>query len=127
MTFKSVEDIEAWQRGMNLAEKIYEVTSNRVFEKDWALRDQIRRAVVSIPSNLAEGFERESDAEFRRFILISKGSCGELRTQLELAGRIGYLSNDETTDLTRECLELSSMLSGLSKYLQRSIHHAKQQ
>ena len=123
MTFKSYEDIEAWQRGISLAELIYRITSEGKFGKDWSLRDRVRRAAVSIPSNLAEGFERESDAEFRRFVLISKGSCGELRAQLMLTGRIGYLPSEETADLTKECSELFSMLSGLSKYLRRSINN----
>ena len=125
MTFKSFEEIEAWQKGVTLAETIYKVTSKPPFDKDWSLRDQMRRATVSIPSNLAEGYERDSDAEFNRFVLIAKGSCGELRTQLTLAGRIGYLSSDEAIQLIKECAELSSMLSGLSKYLIRSIHNSR--
>jgi len=125
VTFKSFEEIEAWQKGVTLAETIYKVTSKPPFDKDWSLRDQMRRATVSIPSNLAEGYERDSDAEFNRFVLIAKGSCGELRTQLTLAGRIGYLSSDEAIQLIKECAELSSMLSGLSKYLIRSIHNSR--
>ena len=125
MTFKSFEEIEAWQKGVALAETIYKVTTKPPFDKDWSLRDQMRRAVVSISSNLAEGYERDSDAEFNRFVLIAKGSCGELRTQSILAGRIGYLSSEEATQLIKECGELSSMLSGLSKYLIRSIHSSR--
>jgi four helix bundle protein len=121
MTFKRVEEIDAWQRGMKLAEVLYAITSGKSFEKDWGLRDQMRRAAVSIPSNIAEGFERVAEGDFNRFVLIAKGSCGELRTQILLSGRIGYLNEDESTSLSSECLEISAMLGGLSKYLVQSL------
>jgi four helix bundle protein len=92
MMFKKIEDIEAWKRGCRLAVEIYKETNSDPFSKDWGLRDQIRRSVVSIPSNIAEGFERESSAEFKRFLLIAKGSCGELRTQLYIAQALEYIT-----------------------------------
>lgn len=125
MTFKRIEEIEAWTRGMNLAEEVYRATSSHAFEKDWGLRDHIRRAAVSIPSNVAEGFERNSEAEFNRFVLIAKGSCGELRMQLLLAGRIGYLSVEGCTKLTQECVAISSMLAGLSRHLTARLKGSK--
>ena len=117
MNNKRIEDIEAWKRGCRLAVDIYKITAVGSFEKDWSLRDQIRRASVSIPSNIAEGFERNSNAEFKRFIHIAKGSCGELRTQLYIAEGIGYINKETVNPILQECLEISSMLSGLSKYL----------
>jgi len=125
MTFRRIEEIEAWQRSMALAENIYKVTTSTRFDKDWGLRDQIRRAAVSIPSNIAEGFERNSEADFNRFILIYKGSCGELRTQLMLANRIEYISKEEADILVRECIEISSMLAGLSKFIVSGLQKAR--
>jgi len=84
MGFKRLEDIDAWKRGCRLAVEIYKITAIGKFEKDWGLRDQIRRASVSVLSNIAEGFERDTDAEFSRFASIAKGSCGELRTHTKL-------------------------------------------
>jgi len=71
--FKHLEDIEVWKRGSRLAVDIYKMSLEGLLSKAWGLRDQIRRAAVSIPSNVAEGFERESDVEFKRFLLIAKG------------------------------------------------------
>jgi len=82
MTFKKLEDIDAWKRGCRLAVEIYKLTMEEPIAKDWGLRDQLRRSAVSVPSNIAEGYERNSNREFRRFLFIAKGSCGELRTQL---------------------------------------------
>ena len=116
--FRSFEDIEAWKRGCRLAVKIYEISQEGTLAKDFGLRDQIRRAAVSIPSNIAEGFERESKAEFKRYLLIAKGSCGELRTQLFIAKAINAIEKQRCDELINECTEISSMLSGL-------IHHLK--
>ena len=102
---------------MELAERLYQLTSTSKFENDWGLRDRIRRAAVSIPSNIAEGFERSTDADFNRFVLIAKGSSGELRTQILLASRIDYFPKEVTDVLVKECIEISSMLAGLSKFI----------
>jgi four helix bundle protein len=118
--FKRIEDIEVWQKGCQLAVDLYRLTELNQFSRDWSLRDQIRRAAVSIPANIAEGYERESDAEFNRFAIIAKGSCGELRTHVYIAHQIGYLSEDDFRNLTEKCIEISLMLKGLSKYLRKS-------
>jgi four helix bundle protein len=117
--FKRIEDIEVWKRGCRLAVNIYKVTNQKPFEKDWSLKDQIRKAVISIPSNIAEGFERESFAEFKRFLLIAKGSCGELRTQLFITQALGYINKSDVEGLIAECVEISSMISGLIKHLKK--------
>jgi len=85
--------------------------------RDYGLRDQIQRAAVSVPSNIAEGMERNGRAEYRNFIGIAKGSAGELRTQLLILQELGYLSDEETTDMHREAVEISKMLNGLLRFL----------
>ncbi|PSQ92571.1 MAG: four helix bundle protein, partial [Bacteroidetes bacterium SW_4_67_19] len=81
-TFHRFEDIESWQKARRLARRIYELTGNGDFARDFGLRDQIRRAAVSIMSNIAEGFERGSRREFARFLDIAKASAGEVRSPL---------------------------------------------
>ena len=120
--FKSVEEIDAWKRGCRLAVHIYEITQTSQFDKDWGLRDQLRRSAVSISSNIAEGFERGGTTEFNRFIRIGKGSCGELRTQIYIAQAIGYVEKAIAQQIVTELKEISSMLSGLSKYLKENQH-----
>src|SRR3989344_622995 len=100
-SFKSIEEIKVWQESMNLVSKIY-----RISTLDYVLRDQMRRASISIPSNIAEGFERKSQNEFRRFLYIAKGSCGELRTQLILAKNLKFLSNEKYDILYDICLKI---------------------
>jgi len=82
------EDLTAWQMAMDLAERVYEISDRPPFARDFALADQVHRAAISVPSNIAEGFERGSRAEFHRFLTIAKASCAELRTQIMLAKRI---------------------------------------
>ncbi len=83
------EDIKAWQKARELVKNIYQATSVGKFARDFVLRDQIRRAAVSIMSNIAEGFEREGNKEFLQFLSLAKGSCGEVRAQLYVAIRSG--------------------------------------
>ncbi len=85
MKFNRFEEIEVWQLSRKLVKDIYKITTEPAFSKDFGLKDQIRRCAVSIPSNIAEGYERKSNVEFIRFLYISKGSAGELRTQLYIA------------------------------------------
>ena len=115
---KRFEDIEAWQRARELTRKIYQITSVGEFAHDFGLRDQIRRAAVSIMSNIAEGFERRGDKEFVRFVSIAKGSCGELRCQLYIALDQGYLEKGQFESISQDAVEVGRMLSGLMKYLE---------
>ena len=114
------EDIEAWKRARELASAIYQVTGDGPFARDFGLRDQIRRAAVSVLSNIAEGFERGSDKEFRRFLVIAKGSAGEVRTQLYVALDAGLISQQSFDDLADRAREISRLLSGFMKYLNGS-------
>ncbi len=82
---KQFEDIESWKKARRLTKEIYDATSAGKFVRDFGLKDQIRRAAVSILSNIAEGFERGGDKEFLQFLAVAKGSCGELRAQLYVA------------------------------------------
>ena len=112
------EDLAVYQKAMTLTESIYKATSDGPFSKDWGLRDQLRRAAVSILSNIAEGYERNSTPEYRRFLLIAKGSSGEVRAQLGLARNLGYLSHEKADSLIESCIEVTRMLGGLVKKIQ---------
>ena len=114
---KRFEDLIVWQKSMSLPEEIYRVTKMGAFAKDWGLRDQVRRAAVSVPSNIAEGYERQTTQEYIRYLTIAKGSVGELRTQLALADRIGHLTPIEASDLVEKCQEIRRMLEGLKRRL----------
>ena len=115
------EDLIVWQKSMSLAEEIYKVTKRGEFAKDWGLRDQIRKAVVSIPSNIAEGYGRYRAADFKRFLTIANGSAYEVRSQVQLAGRLGYLGSLETEMIVKDCEEVSRMLVGLRKRVERQV------
>jgi len=119
-TFQKFEDIEAWQRARKLTREIYTVSNENPFSKDFGLRDQIRKASVSIMSNIAEGFERDGTKEFIQFLSIAKGSSGELRSQLYVALDQGYLKEEMFDRLLVTALETSRMISGLISYLRKS-------
>ncbi|MGQ0667876.1 MAG: four helix bundle protein [Nitrospiraceae bacterium] len=111
------EDIKAWQTARDLVSAVYRVSGKGKFEKDFGLRDQIRRASVSVMSNVAEGFERCSDKEFHRFLYIAKGSAGEVRSHLFVALDLGYVTTDEFHDLRARAEEVAKALSGFISYL----------
>ena len=100
---------------MNL--KIYKLSNKGTFAKDFGLRDQIRRSAVSVPSNISEGFERNANNQFIYFLVIAKGSCGECRTQLNLAFRLGYIDKKTHDAVSEKCLSTSKQLGGFITYL----------
>lgn len=104
--------MEVWKRSARLSADLY-----RYFEKlrDYGFKDQITRSGLSVPSNIAEGFERESQKEFVNFLSYAKGSCGELRTQIYIGMEIGYIEKKRGLRWLKEANEISSMLSGLIK------------
>lgn len=106
------EDWEVWKEGMRLAEKIYKSLQDC---RDFGLRDQMQRAAISIPSNIAEGYERDSNREFIRYLFIASGSCTELRTQIYLCIKIGILHKTETKQLLETTRKISAMLHSLIK------------
>jgi len=116
-TIERFEDIKAWQAARDLVSAIYRVTAQGQFAKDFGLRDQVRRASVSVMSNIAEGFERSSDREFRRFLYIAKGSAGEVRSHLFVAVDLGYITAEEFSDLRTKSEEVAKSLSGFITYL----------
>ena len=120
ISIKRFEDLICWQRAVDLAVRIYEVSRKGQLGKDFGLRDQLRRAAVSISSNIAEGKERETVPELIRFLYIAKGSAGELRTQLLIAGRIGYLDNEEMLALQNDTEMIGGMIGKLIKRLKQN-------
>jgi len=114
MKINRFEEIVAWQKSGNLVMEIYKEFENC---KDFSFRDQIRRASISIMNNIAEGFERRTNKELRNFLFIAKGSCGEVRSMLYLAIKLGYISEDKFKKFYNLSLEISKMLSGLIKAL----------
>jgi four helix bundle protein len=116
-TFQSFEEIEAWQAARKLTSQIYAISSQAAFSKDFGLRDQIRRASVSILSNIAEGFERNGTAEFLQFLAIAKGSAGEVRAQLYVALDQNYISKETFEELLHLATKISRMIDGLMNYL----------
>ncbi len=108
------EDLEVWKRGSRLAVEVLKLIDPI---KLYALRDQMARSCISVPSNIAEGVERDSDREFRRFLAIAKGSVGELRTQLYIGLAAGVFTNEEAISLMKEAKEIGSMIEGLRKRL----------
>ena len=115
--FRKIEDIEVWKRGCRLAVRIFKLSEHERIARNWGLRDQIQRSALSIPSNIAEGYERNSRAEFKRFLMIAKGSCAELRTQLYIIQALEFIPNEEIKELLQECSEVSSMIQSLSSQL----------
>ena len=111
------EDIVAWQKGMELCDAVYSITSKENFAKDYALKDQIRKSAISVPSNISEGFERESNNQFIYFLVIAKASAGELRTQLYIAKNQKYISAEEFEKLKEQCHAVSKLISGFVSYL----------
>ena len=106
------EDLEIWQNGIDLSINVYEKFR---FCKDYSLKDQICRASVSVPSNIAEGFERQYNKEFIQHLYIAKGSVGEVRTQLVIANRLAYLKEEDYTSLNEKSKKISAQLYQLIK------------
>jgi four helix bundle protein len=113
---EAFEQLEVWKRSCRLCAELYRALANC---REYGFRDQITRAALSIPSNIAEGYERNSKREFVRFLNIAKGSCGELRTQLYIGVEIGLLRREAGMGYVAEVLEISKMLQGLVKRMTR--------
>jgi len=111
------KDLDAWKKGVDYVVEIYEAT--KVFPKDeiYGLTCQLRRAAVSVPSNIAEGMARSSDKDTIRFIYVALGSLAEVETQIIIAGKLNYLAQDVSVQLLDDTKVLRKMLIGLMKYL----------
>lgn len=112
---ESFEDLRVWQSGIELVKQIYLLTGDGELKRDFGLRDQLRRAAVSIPTNIAEGFERSSRKEYLLFLNIAKGSAGELRSLLRVALDVGYLEKSKHDELRESVVILSRSLSNQIK------------
>jgi len=114
MTIKKFEDIIAWQKAQDLAVDIY---SHFKDSKDFGFRDQICRAVVSISNNIAEGFDRKTDADFSRFLYIAFSSCSEVKSMIYLSERLAYINKKVKSDLIDKSDEVQKLISGFIKSL----------
>ncbi|MEE9297169.1 MAG: four helix bundle protein [Phycisphaerae bacterium] len=124
-TIERFEDIEAWQDARILLKGVYEATAQGPFARDFGLRDQIRRAAISVMSNIAEGFERGSNKDFIRFLYMAKGSAGEVRSQLYAATDLGYLQKEKADEINALVQVVSRRISGFIKYLKSSAFDEK--
>src|SRR5689334_21195060 len=114
------EEIEAWQKGRELTRSIYRLTSRAEFARDFTLKDQIKRAAISITSNIAEGFERGGNREFLQFLATAKGSASELKSQLYAAPDARYITQREFDETYHLAHSVILLLGGFIKYLQQS-------
>jgi four helix bundle protein len=119
-TITRFEDIEGWQLGRELKRLVYACSKTGEFARDFALKDQIRRAAISVTANIAEGFEREGNREFIQFLSVSKGSCGELQDHLYTALDESYVTQPQFDNLYGKAAEVGRKLGAFMSYLQRT-------
>ena len=108
----ALENLDVWKRSCCLSVELYKLLSDC---RDFGFRDQVTRSALSVPSNIAEGYERDSSKEFSRFLKIAKCSCGELRTQLYIGTAAGFIEKAKAPQMIQEAAEISRMLQGLIK------------
>ncbi len=120
MKVESFEDLAAWRKARELVNKIYAITKEGKFCKDKALVDQIRRAAISVISNISEGFERGSNTELIQFLYIAKASCGEVRCQLTVAFDQGYINKNEFEETRNLARKVSGIIGNFINYLRTS-------
>ncbi len=117
MGVKNYRDLIVWQKAMDLVILVYQFTDSFPQKEVFGLTNQVRRAAVSIPSNIAEGQGRNSNRDFRHFLSIARGSLQEVETQLELARRLGYLREDDLINISEVSCEVARLINGLSRAL----------
>lgn len=114
---ETFEDLLVWQKAMNLVESVYRECRSGPLAKDWGLRDQLQRAAVSIPANIAEGYERATRKEYVHFLAIAKGSAGELRCLIQAGHRVQHLNESQSEEFIHQVTKISRMLKGLMQSL----------
>jgi four helix bundle protein len=119
-TFRRFDEIEAWQKARVLTRLIYELSGRGLFGRDFALRDQIRRAAISIMANIAEGFERDGTGEFVQFLAIAKASSAEVLSHAYVALDQAFITQKQFDELASKAAEVNPMIAGLMTYLRRS-------
>jgi four helix bundle protein len=117
MKISSFKDLEIWKEAKEIVVSIYKLTNDNKFKYDFSFKDQIRRSAVSIPSNIAEGFERDNNNELVHFLRIAKGSCAELSTQIEIAYEIIYLDKYKYDNISSKLIILNSKIGKFISYL----------
>jgi four helix bundle protein len=120
MRIEKFEDIKAWQEAKQLVLLVYGLTRKPKFARDFGLKDQIQRAAVSGMNNIAEGFERQGNAEFSKFLYYAKGSVGEVRSLLYIAKDLGYISDAEFKRVYDQCVKVSRLISNFISYLRQT-------
>ena len=118
---KSFEEFEVYQKGILLAKLIFKLVERKTFEKEYSFRDQIKRAVISITNNIAEGSEYNNNRQLIRYLKISKGSCAEVRSMLIVSRELGFCSQNEIEESYKTSIEISQSLSNFIKYLSTKI------
>lgn len=118
MKIRRFEDIVAWQKARELVNRIYRLSSGGKLDRDFSLKNQIRRAAISVMSNIAEGYARQTDKEFVQFLYIARGSAFEIQSQLYIALDLEYISQEEFKETYEAVSEISRLIMGLIKYLQ---------
>ena len=119
-SFRQFEDIQAWQKALDVTTEIYRLSNEGLFARYFGLKDQIRRASVSIMANIAEGHGRRTNTEFANFLNISRGSAAEVQSHLHIATRLGYIKSSEFEDLYSRLDEISRMTLSLAQYLRET-------
>jgi four helix bundle protein len=118
MKIERFEDIQAWQKARELVNHIYSTTNKGYFAKDYGLRDQLRRASISVMSNISEGYARQTDKEFAQFLYIALGSATEVQSLLYSAQDLNYISKEEFDKIYKLSSEVARLITGFIKYLQ---------
>lgn len=119
MKIQKFEDLNIWKNSLCVTRRVYDITSIGDFSKDFGLRDQLRRAIISISSNIVEGFEKNNNNEFIRFLKIAKGSAGEARNQLHIALVVGYISIEQFSSISQDLENLSAQIGKFIVYLEQ--------
>jgi len=123
---QKLEDLKVWCKARDLGKLVYMVTSKLPFSKDYPLRDQIRRAAISVSSNIAEGFGRYNAGEFRNFLSIASGSTTEVKSQIYLAKEVSYIEGEEAERLIQRCDEITRMIAGLRGKIRTSNSNSRE-
>lgn len=114
---KNFKDLKIWQKGMDLAKVVYQITESFPAKEIYGIVSQMRRSVVSVPSNIAEGFMRRHNKEYKQFLYIALGSLAELETQIMLSEQLGFLKGELSKDIQVNISEINRMITGLIKCL----------
>ena len=119
-TFTRFEEITAWQEARELSKLVYDLLKKPEFKHEYGLKDQMKNSSGSVMDNIAEGFERNGNKEFINFLYISKGSCGELRSQAYRASDQAFINKDEFENIYQKCVGVSRLINSLIEYLEKS-------